>query len=199
MPCKLTQAENERSFKLLQEYLRQAREGGRDLPTARVAYRFCFYVRGDYHQPHTPQQQLQHAHAAPASGASGGVSSGDAPAATAAPEATQAPGQRQQQQQLERFAKVELTLPPPAQPVEAPPGADDPERTGDAPARSAEGAQGPGGSSAGPTKARARLAPSVRKALARLLRACGVPVRSCPTGPQQAAIARTGALALLAG
>eukprot|EP00955_Chlamydomonas_euryale_P066845 359660-Chlamydomonas_euryale.AAC.13 len=44
------QAENERSFKLLQEYLQQARSGDLRSPAARAAYHFAFYVReGDAH------------------------------------------------------------------------------------------------------------------------------------------------------
>jgi hypothetical protein len=149
------QADNERSFKILHEYLDQALQGGRDSAAARVPYRFCFHVRatvsaGDapenstHHtaNPDTPTAPTHDSHIASEDGKHGDAKLGNQ-------NHTQGSSGSSQGSTTTTAAlhTIEMTLPPPAQPL-------------------ASGAE------------TAVMAPSVRAALARLFTACGVEVRS---------------------
>ncbi|KAL6750148.1 hypothetical protein V8C86DRAFT_889233 [Haematococcus lacustris] len=221
----VAKAENERSFKLLQEYLSLARARDADsfqAPAARVQYRFCFYMHPPT-QHSAGQEQARADQAAGAAqgqqpttnsssssssnpGAEGGSSSrggGDSSGGSkvggaigaAAEQLARAPPPPHPASPAPTPAHpsltcIEVVLPPPS-PRPGPP-ANSPYTHPSTPSHQQQqqqqqegGAGGKGEGGRGPTQAAGGepdLAPSSRRALAKLLRACGIQVNNPEVG-----------------
>lgn len=99
------QAENERSFKLLQEYIHQARSGDARSPAARVPYRFEFYL----HAAAPASAERKHSDEA-------GTKSDD-DASRARQGVQSQTDSKTDHKQMHELRKVEVTLPPPITPI----------------------------------------------------------------------------------